>query len=269
MIRLPASEISAEVAASLRAYQDEIDAGATYSERVGTAKLQFSRRNRADNPTFQEVRIRLRRMCRGVIRCMFCEDSLADEIEHFRPKGLYPELTFVWPNYLYACGPCNGPKNNNFAVFSAATGAVVDVARLQRAPIAAAPEPGDSLLINPRHENPMSLLRLELRDTFRFEPMAALETRECSRAQYTIRVLRLNREELCVMRRDFYEQYAAVLHLYIAAKALGASQPQLERKISVIARMSHPTVWHEMRRQRDHHPRLRALFTKAPEALDW
>ena len=48
---------------------------------------------------------------------MYCEDSVGDEVEHHRPKNLYPDHTFLWDNYLYACGPCNGPKNNRFAVF--------------------------------------------------------------------------------------------------------------------------------------------------------
>jgi len=49
---------------------------------------------------------------------MYCEDSAAVEVEHHHPKAHYPELAFAWENYLYACGPCNRPKNSKFAIFS-------------------------------------------------------------------------------------------------------------------------------------------------------
>ena len=50
---------------------------------------------------------------------MYCEDSVADEVEHFRPKDLYPDVVFAWRNYLYACGQCNGGKNNRFSIVRA------------------------------------------------------------------------------------------------------------------------------------------------------
>ena len=33
-------------------------------------------------------------MCAGAKRCMYCEDSAADEVEHHLPKNLYPEFVF-------------------------------------------------------------------------------------------------------------------------------------------------------------------------------
>jgi hypothetical protein len=38
---------------------------------------------------------------------------VTDEAEHINPKDLYLERVFDWANYLYACGPCNGPKSNS------------------------------------------------------------------------------------------------------------------------------------------------------------
>ena len=72
----------------------------------------------SSNPTFRKVRESLTRMCSGAQRCVYCEDSVGDEVEHIEPKDLYPCLVFLWTNYVYACGRCNGGKSNKFAVVS-------------------------------------------------------------------------------------------------------------------------------------------------------
>lgn len=39
-------------------------------------------------------------------RCAYCEgdlDALGQHIEHFRPKGAYPHLTFAWVNLYWSC----------------------------------------------------------------------------------------------------------------------------------------------------------------------
>jgi hypothetical protein len=47
-------------------------------------------------------------------KCAFCEGKPAEagniEVEHFRPKSIYPELTFEWENFLPSCRKCNGSK---------------------------------------------------------------------------------------------------------------------------------------------------------------
>jgi hypothetical protein len=96
---------------------------------------------------------------------MYCEDAPADEVEHHSPKDLYPELVFTWRNYLYACGPCNGPKNNRFAVMDPADGRLIDVSRPRGAPVIP-PAQGTLALLDPRRDDPMAFLMLDLRDTF-------------------------------------------------------------------------------------------------------
>jgi len=269
MIKVHANDLPQDVSEFLSEYQGEVDAGASYSDRVDLARRLFGSRNDKRNPAFAAVRSALHSLCRGPGRCMYCEDSAADEIEHFYPKNLYPEFTFAWANYLYSCGPCNGPKSQWFAVFSAATGQIIEVARSPRADVLP-PEAGDPLYIDPRREDPMEFLRLDLRDTFHFRPLGARDTRAYDRAEYTIRKLHLNdRDDLCVMRKDAFENYAAVLFAYVKGKQAGLTEAQLAPKLAKIRRAPHPTVWFEMKRQRDHHPRLRALFTAAAEALEW
>jgi uncharacterized protein (TIGR02646 family) len=56
---------------------------------------------------FEEVRQRLEVMAPGRARCMYCEDNLGTDIDHFWPKSDYPERAFQWANYLLACSHCN------------------------------------------------------------------------------------------------------------------------------------------------------------------
>ncbi len=92
---------------------------------------------------------------------MYCEDNEADEIEHLWPKSLYPDRTFRWDNHFFVCGPCNGPKNNHFPVLSAQTGCIVDVSRRRGAPVVP-PEPGRMMLLDPRRDDPLRFLVLDL-----------------------------------------------------------------------------------------------------------
>ncbi|EZP64242.1 HNH endonuclease [Pseudomonas sp. RIT357] len=59
-----------------------------------------------------EVKVPLVKSSNG--KCAFCECIPSEggnvEVEHYRPKSLYPELTFEWGNLLPACHRCNGDK---------------------------------------------------------------------------------------------------------------------------------------------------------------
>jgi uncharacterized protein (TIGR02646 family) len=50
-------------------------------------------------------------------KCAFCECIPSEggniEIEHFKPKSKYPELTFEWDNFLPSCRKCNGSKDSH------------------------------------------------------------------------------------------------------------------------------------------------------------
>jgi uncharacterized protein (TIGR02646 family) len=44
-------------------------------------------------------------------KCAYCESKITvvtyGAIEHFRPKSIYPNLTFAWENLLLSCDRCN------------------------------------------------------------------------------------------------------------------------------------------------------------------
>ena len=47
-------------------------------------------------------------------RCMYCLDSHGADIEHFRPKAIYPKRMYHWPNLLLCCTECGRFKGNQF-----------------------------------------------------------------------------------------------------------------------------------------------------------
>ena len=53
-------------------------------------------------------------------KCAFCECKPAEggniEVEHFKPKSLFPRHTFDWDNFLPACRKCNGFKQDHDTV---------------------------------------------------------------------------------------------------------------------------------------------------------
>ncbi|ATB28394.1 hypothetical protein [Melittangium boletus] len=269
MIQLPDISLPPEAETQLLQYQNEINALPDYAARVEQARLRFSALNKKGNPTFDSVKAKLSSMCTGARRCAYCEDSVADEVEHIRPKTLYPEFVFAWMNYLYACGPCNVPKNNNFAVFANGTGVLTQVARRRKDPVAP-PVPGNPVLLDPRVEDPTEYMALDLRDTFWFVARAKSDTIEHKRADYTIRTLQLNiRDYLPRARRSAYLDYRAHLSHYVQVRNQAQGEEHLLRLAQEIQTRQHPSVWREMKRQHSQIEELRKLFEAAPEALGW
>jgi len=121
------------------------------------------------------------------------------------------------------------------------------------------------MLIDPRRDDPLRFLALDLVSTFAF---GAQPRRGCvarARAVKTIEVLRLNEDPHPRRRADAYGNYLARLQQYIAEK----DPARRERHKLSLTRLDHPTVWREMQRQHRRIPELRPLFAQAPEALRW
>lgn len=47
-------------------------------------------------------------------KCAYCETLInanrSQQVEHFKPKSLFPSLAYDWSNYFLACNGCNGAK---------------------------------------------------------------------------------------------------------------------------------------------------------------
>lgn len=82
---------------------------ATTKKQMHNAESKYNR---------AEVKNCLCEMCAG--KCVYCEHATGvgyyGDIEHFRPKAVYPELTFTWTNLLFSCAICNnaGHKADHF-----------------------------------------------------------------------------------------------------------------------------------------------------------
>ncbi len=252
--------------ASLGALQASVDGEADYAARVDAAKRRWGNVKKSEHP-FGAVKDALDAMCWGHRRCAYCEDSAADEIEHIWPKDLYPERVFDWENYLFACGPCNGPKGNAFAVFTPGATSPTTVSRPRNAAVVP-PIAGDPVLLDPRRDDPLTYLRLDLVDTFYFTPLPPAGTRARERARYTIATLHLNdRPSVVEARRTAYDGLCAVLDALPARMGRGASITHLRRAIE---HTTHRAVWEEMKRQHARIAELTLRFALAPpEALSW
>jgi hypothetical protein len=253
--------LAPELHGMLDEQQAKIDAVKGYAAQVEAARRAWENRSRE---RFRPIRDALAAMCSGEDRCMYCEDSEADEIEHALPRSFFPDRTFRWPNFLFACGPCNGKKSNRFAVISRAARSFVEVKRLPRGAVTP-PEEGLAMLIDPRREDPMRSLILDLRFPFHYAPRHERGCLARARAAYTIEVLQMNREPRPRRRQRAYGEYLARLKEYVVETDAGAR----ERLSRWIQTNHHPTVWREMQRQHGRIDELRALFERAPEALSW
>jgi uncharacterized protein (TIGR02646 family) len=267
MIRLLDRALPPDLQQHLDGLQARLDAEADYARRVELAASTW--RNRTRSGDLERIRDALYEMCFGPRRCVYCEDSASTQIEHVRPRSLYPEATFSWENFLPACSGCNTPKNNRFAVFVPQQPDPVQVARRRVDPVVP-PRHGEPLLIQPRREDPMHFLILDLNGTFHIVPRPGLEHRERTRATWTIdTLLCLNREPLPQGRQQAFQGYRAQLLEYIHKRDAHSDPALLQNHVEGIQRTGHRFVWEQMKEQCDRHPDLRALFAQAPEARDW
>ncbi len=62
------------------------------------------------------VKLALRKMSEG--HCAYCQTYNAagawGDVEHFRPKSLFPTRAYDWDNYFYSCTICNNAKSNRW-----------------------------------------------------------------------------------------------------------------------------------------------------------
>ena len=243
MLKLPQVSAFGRTRTYLEVQQQRIDSLPTYTEKVISAKKAWEGKSQA---VFDDVRATLDVICPGARRCHYCEDSAADEVEHVWPKKFYPERTFIWQNYLFACGPCNGSnKRDQFSVFDA-NGNQIDIIRKKDDPVIQPPT-GAPLFIDPTSEDPTEYISLDLQ-TGLFVPLPPKDSREFKRAEYTIKILGLNtRDYLSRARRNAYAGYKDSLDAYARLKERGATQAELMSKQAEISEKHHPTVWHEIK----------------------
>ena len=278
MLKIQQRALDVATTTFLSKLQTKVDDGADYPARVSTARSEWKKKTNTNDgkAAFKSIRETLGTMCIGSVRCAYCEDSVADEVEHIKPKSLFPEDTFRWSNYLFACGPCNGPKNDQYGVIQGDQ--VIEFKRGRKDPIVPPPV-GQSGFIDPRHEDPFDFLEIDLggrtpdgknlEGTFRIVVRDGLPPLEAARANFTIRVLDLNREETRKARENAFGGFRARIFEYVQKKEDGLGEAALEQLQRGILSTPHLSVFEDMRRQKDFLPEIAGLIDRAPEVLDW
>lgn len=145
--------------------------------------------DRKPKRAFQEIREALVEMAPGRARCLYCEDSMGTDIDHFWPKADYPPGAFCWHNYLLACSHCNSNiKREHFP-------------RDQR---------GEPLLIDPTCDDPC--------DHLLFSPTTGEFWAVGSKGEQTIAVFGLNDDtpprRLPTVRKHALIELAALIEHY-------------------------------------------------------
>lgn len=141
---------------------------------------------------FGRVRRQLETMAGGRARCMYCEDSLGTDIDHFQPKKTHPSSAFRWSNYLLACSHCNSNlKRSSFPTNAA----------------------GQPLLIDPTIDDPSNHLRLD--------PVLGELTSRSVEGNTSINVFGLNREHLIQGRSDAWLALEVLIRRYARLRNKG------------------------------------------------
>src|SRR5882672_7206072 len=266
MLQIFDTRLPADTNAVLDELQALVDLEPNYAASVGKAQALWDAKTNkvAHKQAFASLRAELQKISYGISRCAYCEDSVADEIEHLWPKSLFPNRAFRWSNYAFACGPCNGPKSNRFAIVE--NDGTIDEFIRRRGDAVVMPRDGIPGLIDPRAENPMMLLELDLggrtpdgRDleaTFMIEPAWDLSPRDKGRAKFTRDILNLNREVVRRSRENAFGSFRARLVEYVDMKEDGKTAEDLDEFRLGVLGMPHLTVFEEMRRQRSFLPKI-------------
>lgn len=275
----------------LNKQQEALDVLPNYKAQVKQATIlwQQKKKTKAQKAAFNRVEKALKKIAIGNKHyCNYCEANVGTTIEHIYPKGLFPNKTFVWDNYLWTCKQCNGKhKIKQFQVFADQHSS--EVIKLVADQKFIAPPSEDSVFINPRVDNPLDYLKLNLSSGL-FEIIATdKNSRAYKRAAYTLELLQLNqRAGLVEHRQQTYQHYIQLLNSYINIPKMNLEELKqlnyhLPPKTSLegkkmrasilvqhhILNSQHPTIWQEMQRQYKTIPTLKKLFAAVPEALEW
>jgi uncharacterized protein (TIGR02646 family) len=110
-------------------------------------------------------------------KCAYCEGNPTGtsylEIDHFRPKSLYPKETFEWDNMIPSCHICNNTKSTHDTV--------------------------NEPIINPYNTDPETV--------FYFDTINIVAIQGCGEAQKTIEICGLNDMRLLSARAVVFAQF--------------------------------------------------------------
>ncbi|AUH51218.1 hypothetical protein CXB49_10550 [Chromobacterium sp. ATCC 53434] len=278
MLRLTALPLPPHAVDALNQLSELVASELDYSRRVARASQLWDAKNDrvAWKKAFSSVRSQLSIMSTGIVRCGYCGDSAADEIEHVDPKNYFPDLAFDWSNYIFSCGVCNVRKGNKYAYFDNDNNSV-EFHRGRNDPVIPPPF-SNSVFINPRVDDPASYLELDiggvlnghfLPGTFEVVPKYGVAGTTLARAEFTIRAVDLNRDLLLHARANAFDGFMARLNEYVRIRNIeNISNVRRFKMVDSLRRSPHCFVFGQMRLQRRFFPEIDQLFNQAPELMD-
>lgn len=181
VVRKPCPDILAKKAA---AWTAALLQARTNEAANPCAETKTARENAEKKYNQKAIKEALKDMFFG--KCAYCESHIVHidygDIEHFRPKTLYPECCFDWDNLLLGCTVCN---NNKLAQF---------------------PTAPEKQLINPTNELPENYFDFEYDG---YTQLANVLPKN-SRGEETEKILRLNRSDLLKNRSNEIKKIVAI-----------------------------------------------------------
>jgi len=119
-------------------------------------------------------------------KCCYCESKVSHvypgDIEHIKPKSIFPEFTFAWDNLAFVCSKCNNKKRDYYS------------------------QNGGVNILNPYSENPLNHL-------YSFGPMI-MHVNNSKIGEFTWKKLDLNRMSLIEKRKEKIESIQTLIDKY-------------------------------------------------------
>jgi uncharacterized protein (TIGR02646 family) len=289
MIKIEDKVLSDSVIQILKNLQRQVDDNISFSEKAEKAQSLWNSKGGSEGKkAFEEIKDMLISMCIYVEVCNYCEQSEANDIEHISPKSFFPDMTFVWQNYLLACKQCNSGFKLDKCFVMDNNGDAIETLRGTEPPFK------HIAFINPRNENPNDFMYLNM-ETFKFDVFPWLGNKEKNKAQSTIDILQLNDRAILIKAResakghyyDKLERLVRVLETKNKAQMKRALNPATDKfdltksmndlKIEVtesykkyIQRYQHPSVWHSIKKiESKNNDSWIEIFKKIPDAINW
>jgi len=291
MLQLASKTLSDAAQNHLNDLQKQIDDIHNFAAKVAKAQKLWKDKEstKIGEKTFAEIKTILTEMTVSANACNYCEHNEANDIEHIAPKSVFPELTFVWQNYLLACKQCNTAHKSDKCHVMDNAGKVYEIIR------GSGKSPHQRIaLINPRIENPTNFILINTSD-YRFEIFEDIAVFDKNKAEKTLEILRLNdRIELKKARKSFAKYFydrLERLSRIVNAKAINEINAALTphddlidstKSIHILKKeliatfkkdiqtQPHPSVWYAIKMvDSKTNDKWKILFENIPEALDW
>lgn len=289
MMRLIEKDLTTVESAVLSALQNRVNAETDFTKRIQKAEsLWQTKGGEKGKNAFKTIKNMLIDMCVGVKICNYCEKNEANDIEHILAKSFFPELAFIWENYLLACKQCNSGHKLAKCFVLDVHGNLHDTVAGQE------PIHKTVAFINPRLEDPTHFLWLNLY-TGKFEIHEDLSLKDANKADKTLEILELNQRDTLIegrkaAARDFYDkmdklqrmlksntiiEIEAILDPY--QDIIDTTLPLIDLKTNLktelkqyIQKRSHPSVWHAIKTiESQVNAKWQNIFREIPEALSW